>query len=29
VVKPIYGGSNEIMRDVIAQRHLGLPRTRP
>ncbi|HEY6530965.1 MAG TPA: acyl-CoA dehydrogenase family protein [Acidimicrobiales bacterium] len=28
-VKPIYGGSNEIMRDLIAQRHLGLPRTRP
>ena len=29
VVRTIYGGSSEIMRDMIAQRHLGLPRARP
>ena len=29
VVKTIYGGSSEIMRDLIAQRHLGLPKNRP
>jgi alkylation response protein AidB-like acyl-CoA dehydrogenase len=28
-VRTIYGGSSEIMRDMIAQRHLGLPRARP
>jgi len=29
VVKTIYGGSSEIMRDIIAQRFLGLPKNRP
>ena len=29
LVKTIYGGSSEIMRDVIAQRYLGLPKNRP
>lgn len=29
IVKTIYGGSSEIMRDVIAQRYLGLPKNRP
>jgi alkylation response protein AidB-like acyl-CoA dehydrogenase len=28
-VRTIYGGSSEIMRDIIAQKHLGLPRNRP
>ena len=28
-VLSIYGGSSEIMRDLIARRHLGLPRSRP
>jgi hypothetical protein len=25
----IYGGVNEVMRDIIAERRLGLPRSRP
>ncbi|TDC70738.1 acyl-CoA dehydrogenase [Actinomadura sp. GC306] len=29
VVTTIYGGASEILRDVIAERHLGLPRNRP
>jgi alkylation response protein AidB-like acyl-CoA dehydrogenase len=29
VVKTIYGGSSEIMRDIIAQKFLGLPKNRP
>jgi len=29
IVGTIYGGSSEIMREIIAQRHLGLPRNRP
>ena len=29
VVSTIYGGASEILRDVIAERHLGLPRNRP
>ena len=29
VVRTIFGGSSEIMRDMIAQRHLKLPRARP
>jgi alkylation response protein AidB-like acyl-CoA dehydrogenase len=28
-VRTIYGGSSEIMRDIIAQRYLHLPRNRP
>jgi alkylation response protein AidB-like acyl-CoA dehydrogenase len=29
VVDTIYGGSTEIMREIIAERHLGLPKNRP
>ena len=29
IVGTIYGGSSEIMREIVAQRHLGLPRNRP
>jgi alkylation response protein AidB-like acyl-CoA dehydrogenase len=29
VVETIYGGSSEIMREIIAQRQLGLPKARP
>ena len=29
IVDTIYGGSSEIMREIVAQRHLGLPRNRP
>jgi alkylation response protein AidB-like acyl-CoA dehydrogenase len=29
VVSTIYGGSSEVMREIIAERRLGLPRTRP
>ncbi|MFD0689509.1 acyl-CoA dehydrogenase family protein [Actinomadura fibrosa] len=29
VVTTIYGGASEVLRDVIAERHLGLPRNRP
>jgi alkylation response protein AidB-like acyl-CoA dehydrogenase len=29
VVDTIYGGSSEIMREIIAERHLGLPKNRP
>ena len=29
IVGTIYGGSSEIMREIIAQRRLGLPRSRP
>ena len=28
VVSTVYGGASEILRDLIAQRHLGLPRNR-
>ncbi|MCU1458543.1 MAG: hypothetical protein JWL73_2635, partial [Actinomycetia bacterium] len=27
-VATLYGGASEIMRGIIAERHLGLPRTR-
>ena len=29
VVTTVYGGASEILRDIITQRHLGLPRNRP
>jgi alkylation response protein AidB-like acyl-CoA dehydrogenase len=29
VVKTVYGGSSEIMREIIAERKLGLPKARP
>lgn len=29
VVTTVYGGASEILRDIIAERHLGLPRNRP
>ena len=29
VVTTVYGGSSEILREIIAERHLGLPRNRP
>ncbi|SEG67293.1 hypothetical protein SAMN04489712_108273 [Thermomonospora echinospora] len=29
VVTTIYGGASEVLRDIIAERHLGLPRSRP
>ena len=29
VVSTIYGGSSEVMREIVAERRLGLPRTRP
>jgi alkylation response protein AidB-like acyl-CoA dehydrogenase len=29
VVSTIYGGSSEVMREIIAERQLGLPRNRP
>ena len=29
VVDTIYGGSTEIMREIVAERHLGFPRNRP
>jgi alkylation response protein AidB-like acyl-CoA dehydrogenase len=29
VVTTVYGGTSEILRDIISQRHLGLPRNRP
>ncbi len=29
VVETVYGGVSEILRDIIAERHLGLPRSRP
>jgi alkylation response protein AidB-like acyl-CoA dehydrogenase len=29
VVKTVYGGSSEIMREIIAERQLGLPKARP
>jgi alkylation response protein AidB-like acyl-CoA dehydrogenase len=29
VVGTVYGGASEILRDIIAQRRLGLPRNRP
>ncbi|MFV2173118.1 acyl-CoA dehydrogenase family protein [Actinomadura sp. LOL_016] len=28
-VTTIYGGASEVLRDIIAERHLGLPRSRP
>ena len=29
VVTTVYGGASEILREIIAERHLGLPRNRP
>jgi alkylation response protein AidB-like acyl-CoA dehydrogenase len=29
VIKTVYGGANEIMREIVAERQLGLPRARP
>ncbi len=29
VVTTVYGGASEILRDIIAERRLGLPRNRP
>jgi alkylation response protein AidB-like acyl-CoA dehydrogenase len=29
VVTTVYGGASEILREIIAERRLGLPRSRP
>jgi hypothetical protein len=29
VVTTVYGGASEILREIIAERRLGLPRNRP